>query len=59
MSRGFEAMTLPWLPHGFYVSVTDPLEVWQNLPPSHCQVPKSIVLLPPEAPDVVVLDLTV
>ena len=52
-------MTLPWLPHGFYVSVTDPLEVWQNLPPSHCQVPKSIVLLPPEAPDVVVLDLTV
>ena len=48
MSRGLEAMNLPWLPCRLYVSATDPLEVRQNLPPSHCQVPKSIVLLPLE-----------
>ena len=41
-------MTLPWLPRRLYVSAASPLEVQQNLPPSHRQVPKSIDLLPPE-----------
>ena len=48
MSKGFEAMTLPWLPRRLYVSASSPLEVRQNLPPSHRQGPKAITLLPPE-----------
>ena len=41
-------MALLWLPRRLYVSASSPLEVRQNLPPSHRQVPKSIILLPPE-----------
>jgi len=41
-------MTLPWFPHRMYVEASSPLEVQQNLPPSHLHAHKPIVLLPPE-----------
>ncbi|KAI5994442.1 hypothetical protein EDD15DRAFT_2196055 [Pisolithus albus] len=47
-ARGFEAMTLPWLPHRLYVEASCPLDVQQSLPPSHCRSHKDIVLLPPQ-----------
>ncbi|KAI5986729.1 hypothetical protein EDC04DRAFT_2913208 [Pisolithus marmoratus] len=47
-SQELEAMTLPWLPLWLYVEASCPLEVQQNLPPSHCQCHKDIVLLPPQ-----------
>ncbi|KAI5994381.1 hypothetical protein EDD15DRAFT_2366460 [Pisolithus albus] len=46
--RGFEITTLPWLPHRLYVEASCPLEVQQNLPPSHRRCHKDIVLLPPQ-----------
>ncbi|KAI6004937.1 hypothetical protein EDD15DRAFT_2191676 [Pisolithus albus] len=47
-ARGFEATTLPRLPHRLYVEASCPLDVQQSLPPSHCQSHKDIVLLPPQ-----------
>ena len=46
--RGFQVMTLPWFPRRMYVEASSPLKVQQNLPPSHLQAHKPIVLLPPE-----------
>ncbi|KAI6039485.1 hypothetical protein EDC04DRAFT_3007883 [Pisolithus marmoratus] len=46
--RELEATTLPWLPLQLYVEASCPLEVQQNLPPSHCRCHKDIVLLPPQ-----------
>ncbi|KAI6009107.1 hypothetical protein EDC04DRAFT_2906785 [Pisolithus marmoratus] len=43
-----EATTLLWLPLQLYVEASCPLEVQQNLPPSHHQCHKDIVLLPPQ-----------
>ncbi|KAI5999998.1 hypothetical protein EDD15DRAFT_2193486 [Pisolithus albus] len=47
-ARGFEATTLPWLPHWLYVEASCPLDVQQSLPPSHCRSHKDIILLPPQ-----------
>ncbi|KAI5996703.1 hypothetical protein EDD15DRAFT_2364804 [Pisolithus albus] len=47
-TQGFEATTLPWLPHRLYVEASCPLDVQQSLPPSHGRSHKEIVLLPPQ-----------
>ncbi|KAI6039385.1 hypothetical protein EDC04DRAFT_3008955 [Pisolithus marmoratus] len=47
-SRELEATTLLWLPLQLYVEASCPLEVQQNLPPSHRRCHKDIVLLPPQ-----------
>ncbi|KAI5992059.1 hypothetical protein EDC04DRAFT_2613709 [Pisolithus marmoratus] len=47
-SQVLEAMTLPWLPLWLYVEASCPLKVQQNLPPSHHQCHKDIVLLLPQ-----------
>ncbi|KAI5988018.1 hypothetical protein EDD15DRAFT_2371716 [Pisolithus albus] len=46
--QGFEATTLPWLPHRLYMEASCPLDVQQSLPASHGQSHKGIVLLPPQ-----------
>ena len=48
ISKGVGVISIPWLPGRLYVAGSNPAEVRNNIPPSHCCAPKDIVLLPPE-----------
>ena len=48
ISKGVDVISIPWLSQCLYVAGSNPAEVRNNIPPSHCYAVKEIVLLPPQ-----------